>query len=90
MERRPRTDFGALATILLVVGALYLGREVLVPLALALFVTFLLAPLVDRLERVGLGRLLSVLMVIVILCAVVSGVGWMVTRETTVLAEDLP
>ena len=90
MERRSRADLGALLTIFLVIAALYLGRPLLMPLALALLVTFLPLPLVDRLERVGLGRTLSVVAVLVMLGAAAGGTGWMVASEASVLAEDLP
>lgn len=90
MERRSRADLGSLLAILLVIAALYLGRSLLMPLALALLVTFLLAPLVDRLERVGLGRTASVLAVLLMLGATAGGIGWMVARESSALADQVP
>jgi predicted PurR-regulated permease PerM len=90
MERRSRADLGSLLAILLVIAALYLGRSLLMPLALALLVTFLLAPLVDRLERVGLGRVPSVLAVLLMLGATAGGIGWMVAREASALADQVP
>ena len=90
MERRSRADLGTLLSIFLVIAALYLGRPFLMPVALALLVTFLLAPLVDRLERVGLGRMPSVVVLLVMLGAAAGGIGWMVAREASVLADELP
>ena len=90
MERRPRADLGALLGILLAIAALYLGRPLLMPLVLALLVTFLLAPLVGRLERIGLGRTLSVVVMILMLVAAAGGIGWMVAREASVLADEIP
>jgi predicted PurR-regulated permease PerM len=90
MERRSRADLGALLAILLVIAALYLGRPLLMPLALALLVTFLLAPLVGRLERIGLGRTLSVLVVLLMLGTAAGGIGWMVAREASELTEEIP
>ena len=43
-----------------VIGILYLGREFLLPIALAVLIAFLLAPLVRSLERIGFGRISSV------------------------------
>ena len=40
-----------------VVAALYVGRSVLVPIALAIFFTFVLAPLVARLQKAGQSTL---------------------------------
>src|SRR5512134_4188004 len=90
MERRSRADLGSLLAILLVIAALYLGRPLLMPLALALLVAFLLAPLVNRLERIGLGRATSVLTVILMLGVAAGGIGWMVAREASELADELP
>ena len=47
-----------------VVAALYFAQEVLIPLALAILITFLLATLVTRLERWKLGRVPSVRMLL--------------------------
>jgi predicted PurR-regulated permease PerM len=90
MERRPRATLGALLAVMLAIAALYLARAVLIPLALAMLVTFLLAPLVSRLEGLGLGRTLSVVVLIVMLAAAASGLGWVAAREAGELAEDLP
>jgi predicted PurR-regulated permease PerM len=89
MERRPHADLGALLTIVLVIAALYFGRPLLMPLALALLVAFVLSPLVGRLERLGLGRAPSVVLVLLLPIAASGGVGWMVAREASVLADDL-
>jgi predicted PurR-regulated permease PerM len=90
MERRPRPDLGVLLAILLVIAALHFGRPLLMPLALAMLVTFLLAPLVDRFERIGLGRVLSVAMLLVVLLAAAGGIGWLVAREAAELADEIP
>ncbi len=90
MERRSRPGLGTLLSIVLVIAALYLGRPLLMPLALALLVTFLLVPLVDRLQRIGLGRTLSVVVLLLMLGTAAGGVGWLVAREASVLADELP
>jgi predicted PurR-regulated permease PerM len=79
-------------TILLtafVVAALYVGRELLVPLALAGMLTFLLAPLVGRIER-WIGRIAAVLIVVTMLFSVMAGAGWLLTRQLIDLAAKLP
>src|SRR6478735_6707133 len=48
-----------LALLLLSVATLYLGREFLIPIALAILISFLLAPLVWHLEKWRLGRICS-------------------------------
>nr|HQA44553.1 AI-2E family transporter [Phycisphaerae bacterium] len=55
-----------LAAVAIVTLALYLGKDVLMPLALGILFSFLLAPLVTRLERTGLGRIPAVALVTVL------------------------
>ena len=40
----------------MIVATLYFGKEVLVPVTLALLLAFILAPVVELLRRVHLGR----------------------------------
>lgn len=82
------------ATVVLVgavvVTALYVGREVFIPLALAGLLSFALAPLVNRLRRLGLGRTLPVLLVVLGALAFVSGFSWLLADQALRLAADLP
>ncbi|WP_395746941.1 AI-2E family transporter [Prosthecobacter sp.] len=78
--------FGAL----LAIAALYLGREVLVPFALASLFTFLLNPLVKRLCRWGVPRVLSVATVTVVCFSTLALVAWLLGGELASLASDLP
>jgi predicted PurR-regulated permease PerM/methylmalonyl-CoA mutase cobalamin-binding subunit len=72
-----------------VVTILYLGRQLLIPLALAAILTFLLAPLVGYIER-WIGRIAAVLIVVAILFGVLGGAGWLLTRQLIDLAAKLP
>lgn len=79
-------------TILLIVftiTVLYIGREVLVPLALAALITFLLSPVVSYLERF-IGRIASVLLLVIVLFAVLASGAWLLTRQVIDLAAKLP
>src|SRR5437868_6516152 len=83
---------GGIWTVLLmafVITILYVGREVLIPLALAAMLTFLLTPLVARIER-WIGRIAAVLIVVAMLFSVVGGAGWLLTRQVIDLAAKLP
>jgi predicted PurR-regulated permease PerM len=73
-----------------VVTCLYWAQSVFVPVALAIFLAFLLAPLVSALQRRGLGRVLSVVLVVVLAGLMLGGVGYLVTSEITGLVTDLP
>jgi len=72
-----------------VIAALYFGRELLIPLALSALVTFLLSPLVGRLER-WIGRIAAVLLVVALIFTVTGAAGWLVTRQLVDLATKLP
>jgi len=79
---------------LLIVGlalvTLYLGRDLLIPLAMALSFNFLLAPAVIQLERLRLPRLPAVVMVMLLASAFIGGVGWVVVRQLLDVASELP
>jgi predicted PurR-regulated permease PerM/GAF domain-containing protein len=72
-----------------VVTILYVGRQLLIPLALAAMLTFLLAPLVGYIER-WIGRIAAVLIVVAMLFGVFGGAGWLLTRQLVDLAAKLP
>ena len=76
--------------LLVAAAILYLARDVLIPLALAILLSFLLAPLVRRLEHWKLGRLTSTLIAVVIGFAFIGGIGLVATRQALSLAGKLP
>jgi predicted PurR-regulated permease PerM len=77
------------AVLVVVVGALYLGSEILIPLALAILLSFALAPIVIRLRRWGLGRIPSVLAVVLLLLIALAGLGSIVATQVADLATNL-
>src|SRR5438045_6423859 len=72
-----------------IVATLYFARELLIPLALSALLTFLLSPLVTRLER-WLGRIAAVLLVVALIFSATGGAGWILTRQLVDLATKLP
>ncbi len=72
-----------------VIAALYFGRELLIPLALSALLTFLLSPLVSRIER-WIGRIAAVLLVVALIFTATGGAGWILTRQVVDLATKLP
>ena len=82
--------FVVLASICIVVGALYFAQEVLIPLALAILLCFLLAPLVTRLERYRLPRAAAVVTVVTASAALLVALAWVVTAQLLNLADRLP
>jgi predicted PurR-regulated permease PerM len=79
-----------LVGIVIVVGALYLGSEILIPLALAILLSFMLAPIVTRLRRWRLGRIPSVLIVVVLVFTALLGLASIVGTQIVDLATNLP
>ena len=70
--------FVVLAAVCIVVAALYFARDVLVPLALAMLLSFLLGPLVTRLERRGVPRAGAVTIVAVVIFTLLGALAWLV------------
>src|SRR3954469_14683033 len=82
--------FLMLASICVVVAAMYFAQDVLIPLALAVLLTFLLNPLVLRLERRRLGRIPSVIIVVTFALGLLVGIGYIVYLQAEELGNDLP
>jgi predicted PurR-regulated permease PerM len=82
--------FIGLACAALVIAGLYLGQELLVPLALAILLSFLLDPLVSRLKRWGIPRAVGALIVVVIALAALFGAGTYLGSQLRSVSEDLP
>ena len=88
-DNRERILQGLLiATI--VIGGLYFGREVLLPLAVAILLSFVLTPPLLLLRRIKVPRVLAVSIVVVTAFGIIGGLGWLISREATKLAADLP
>jgi predicted PurR-regulated permease PerM len=73
----------------LVVAVLYWGQTVLVPVALAMLISFVLTPPVSWLQR-RIGGLAAVLATVLLVFAVLGLAGWGMWRQLGHLAEDLP
>jgi predicted PurR-regulated permease PerM len=79
-----------LTAVVAVIVGLYFGRQVLIPLALAVVLSFLLVPVASALERLRLGRVLSVVIVVSLALAVVGFGGWIVTGQLINVVDQLP
>ena len=78
------------AISVVVVAGLYLGRSMLIPITLAVLLSFLLAPLVNLLRRVHLGRIPSVLLAVLLALAVILALGGLIGTQVAGLAEEVP
>ena len=73
-----------------VVAALFLAKSVLVPLTLAVLLSFLLSPVCDWLERHKLGRIPAVLLTAILGFAVLGIAAWTAVVQMTALAPKMP
>jgi predicted PurR-regulated permease PerM/methylmalonyl-CoA mutase cobalamin-binding subunit len=89
-SRSTRSPLVIAVGILIAIACLYVAQSVLIPVALALLLSFLLAPVVNGLEWIGLGRVVSVIIVVVLTFLFLAGIGWIVTTQVTTLAGELP
>jgi predicted PurR-regulated permease PerM len=83
----------AVATAILaviIILTLYFGREIIIPIALAILLSFVLAPLVGLLQRIRVPRGLAVVSVVVIAFALIFAMGSLLASQLTQLAGDLP
>ena len=79
-----------LTIFVLVVTILYIGKPVLVPITLALLLAFLVAPVVAFVRRLGVGRVPSVVLSVVLALGVVSAVGSVIGMQVSSLTNELP
>jgi predicted PurR-regulated permease PerM len=89
-RRQEPSTFSPLIWLAVVILILYFARAVLIPLALALTLNFLLNPMVMWLQRLHMRRVLAVAVVMVTSAAVVAGMGWVVSGQLLQVASDLP
>jgi predicted PurR-regulated permease PerM len=73
-----------------VVTVLYFARVFLAPIALAVFVAFVPAPLAGHLTRTGMPRVVSTALTMAGVGLLVTGFGWMLTIQVQDFADELP
>ena len=79
-----------LALAILTVVALYFGKPILMPIALAMLLSFLLGPLVNGLARLGLRQTFAVLVVVIFMFSVLGAMIWGFGTQMTSLVAQLP
>ena len=88
--RTAKIPLSVLPGLVLVVASLYWAQTFLIPLALSLLFTFLLTPLVAGLEKFGLRRVPSVMIVVLFVFSLLGAIAWIVTVQFTSVANQLP
>jgi predicted PurR-regulated permease PerM len=79
-----------LAVSAVVLAALYLGRDVFLPIVLAVLLAFVLAPAVDLLRRLRLGRVPAVIIAVLVTLSIVITLGGIIGLQLAGLASDIP
>src|ERR1700712_2500566 len=86
----PGNGVSMLAVSVVIVAALYLGREVFIPLVLAVLLSFVLSPVVSWLYRLGVGRVPSVIVAVLLALGLITAGGAVIGVQVADLAKDLP
>ena len=85
-----RDHSSRITTAGIILALLYLGRSVLIPLALAIMLSLLVAPIVRALRRLRVGRASSVLIAVVAMAVSCMGVAAVLGTQVLRIAESLP
>src|SRR5580704_5714295 len=84
----PTSSLATMLFAVVIVSALYLGREVLVPVALALLMSFALAPVVRMLQRWRVPRSIAVIVVVLAAFTAIFSLGALMVSQVNELARD--
>jgi len=90
---RARQDSPTLNPLIVLAGiilVLYFARAVLIPLALALTLNFLLTPVVMWFQKLHMRRIPAVALTMLISVAALGCMGWVVAEQLLQVANDLP
>ena len=85
-----RDSLRTMVTLGAVIAALHFGDEILVPIALAILLSFVLAPMVRLLHKIGLGRALPVAVTVMLAFVILASLGGVIATQVKDLAGDLP
>jgi predicted PurR-regulated permease PerM len=89
-ESELRRTFFLLGSVIIIGALLYFARPVIILVTLAVLTTFILAPIVGRLERLGIPRLLASTIALVSVAVIVIAIGHILVQQLGFLASDIP
>lgn len=93
VDPQPSGSLETLATLMVfvvTVAILFFGREIFVPIAIAVLMSFVLSPLCRILRHAGFGRILAVWTVVLTTLVLAGGISAVLTRQVSDLAADAP
>ena len=80
----------AIAVAAIVIAALYIAQDALIPITLAVLLSFVLSPLVDALRRIGLWPAAAVALSVLVALAAIGLIGTLLGSQAATLASDVP
>ena len=86
----PNSNQWAMVMLFGTIAGLYFAREILIPLAFAVILTFVLTPVVALLEKARIGRAMSVAVTVLVAMAAAGGVSWIIAVQLVDVAQDFP
>ena len=89
-RRLPSSKHWGMVMLFGTIAALYFARAILIPLAFALILTFVLTPVVALLQRSRIGRVPSVALTVLLTMVAAGGVAWVIAIQLVDVAEKLP
>jgi predicted PurR-regulated permease PerM len=92
-RRDPLSRLQPLLQVVILAFALFclgIAQDVFIPIALAMLLTFVLSPIVERLQRWWVPRVVAVVVTVAFAFSVLGGLGWLLVSQVTTLADDLP
>jgi predicted PurR-regulated permease PerM len=84
------SNTGTVVLAFAVVAALYFARDILIPLAFALTLTFLLTPAVAFLEKLRMGRVVPVVLTVLVSMTAAGWITWIIANQLVDVASQLP
>ncbi|MDR7033391.1 AI-2E family transporter [Mesorhizobium sp. BE184] len=88
--RHTRLSLPPVVTIIGVTAILYLAKDVLLPFAIALLLTFALAPIVSRLRKWSVPKVVAVILTVMITFLVIAAFAFLVATQVSNLAQNIP
>ena len=79
-----------IVTVVVIIAALYFGSEVLVPVTLAVLLSFVLSPLMELLRRIWLPRVVAALLAVLLAIGIILVLGGIIGTQITGLADQIP
>ncbi len=80
----------SMAVATLVVAALYFAQDVLIPITLAVMLSFVLTPVVGALQRFGISRVPAVILAMLAALGSLGAVGTLIGNQAAALADNAP